>query len=1058
MNSERNKFILFGLNNIYIIVLILQIFFKYISIKCDICDTFQIRTWLYGNKPCPAKCNGGVNKHFYIYEQGYQCIMIDNCPQETVYSTKECVEKCNGNKLGGFCYFDDEFIPSDLYKTEGVVKKCQYFKYIMGKVEGKEVIKCYYNPNSTVHTNVEPCPNQIYDFKIKECLNSCGKYKKTYDLQFIYTECKDECDIGDYKDETEKTCTTSCYENNHNDIYYYPGNEINLCINKCNRNHFYEDYSDHTYGFKCNSKCNYPYHYHVVKNNDFTFFRCYNPSDYAGYSSNGCPNNTYYKYRNACVKNCKDTISITHLGGTTTYSILINGQQRCVENCYLYDKYGDKTDYTCKSPCPKYSQNYLCVDACYNDYVYIEDTYECISQCPNDYYKTSDGKRCVKICPSTEQYIQNKICTNCNGGYLLNGYTNIDGPKTCYSNCPSYTYSKYNDNNKICYYFPPDEGCYFEEDNFKICYTSCTDLSRAKNIDYKYIDENICYKDFNCGDRYYYKDSSGNTYCISNESDEPSQRPNYIKVCTKMEYYYLRGKECISGCNLENEYVIFPTNNSIYLGMTILGACCLNPDCNDTYQYYSEDHILRETCEYKKINSGKVHTRNGNCVKSCPPEYPFENEDGNDCSEKCDNKIYYIGNTKKCVSFCNTYNKFFFEGEKDCLDSCKKTLSSGVVKYYYYEETNNQCYTSCKLINKFSFKNDEGKYHQKCLSSCPDQYKYYYKDDYFCLSSCGNGFIQDERSNKYVCVHQCQEDELIVYNKYCRKKSEGCPNEEPFITFTTVNGVMSEKCVSNCVTTTHKYIFGNRCYIECPSNAPFHYSNSIMCISKNKCGPGHYISSKICYTQCPNERPYFVSETNNNFKCVPFCDLNKYYISTTNECVLECNIGENFIGKNKKCKNQCNENEDGKYYIKYKEKTNYNIYLCIKDYKNYGDSINHVLYLVEGTNEIVADTCPSNKPYASYNGFICLTNCLTDSLLKFSTEQEGKKICSSECINPKYKYYYEEDKICLQNCSIYRNDIINDEDNRCVFECNITSKYKFKEKKKRWLLSLFYRM
>ena len=478
MNSERNKFILFGLNNIYIIVLILQIFFKYISIKCNPCNSGEIRTWLYSYQPCPDICNSETNKHFIFYESEYKCKMINKCPQETVYTTKECVESCNGNKLGGFCYFDNEFGNWDLYieYTNEII--CRYFTYIKGREDDKNIIECYYKPNDVDHPNPEPCPFKIYDINNNYCLRTCNKYTKTKNFYFEYKECRDICEIGDYVDNQNKICDTSCHYNNY--IYYYEAEPRKICRNRCETNHFYEDYGDHSKGYKCNSECNYPYHYDVVIDNDFTFFRCYNPSDYTGYSSNRCQNTNYYKYRNACVKNCKDTQSITHLGSTTTYSIEINGQKRCVENCYLYDKYGDETDYTCKSPCPKYSQNYLCVDACYNNYVYIDGTKECISQCPNDYYKTSDGKRCVKVCPSTEQYIQNKICTNCNGNYLLYGHANIDGPKTCYSNCPSYTYSKYNDNNKICYYFPPDEGCYFEEDNFKICYPSCTDLVEQK--------------------------------------------------------------------------------------------------------------------------------------------------------------------------------------------------------------------------------------------------------------------------------------------------------------------------------------------------------------------------------------------------------------------------------------------------------------------------------------------------------------------------------------------------------------------------------------------------
>jgi hypothetical protein len=109
--------------------------------------------------------------------------------------------------------------------------------------------------------------------------------------------------------------------------------------------------------------------------------------------------------------------------------------------------------------------------------------------------------------------------------------------------------------------------------------------------------------------------------------------------------------------------------------------------------------------------------------------------------------------------------------------------------------------------------------------------------------------------------------------------------------------------------------------------------------------------------------------------------------------------------------------------------------------------INHIEYIVDGTKEIVTDYCPPEKPYASENEYKCYSNCRNNELLKFTTEKEGKKICSSQCITYPYLYYDNTDKICIENCEIYPNNIINEENYTCVYNCDTSSLYKFKTQK-----------
>ena len=1038
------KFDLFRLNNIFLIILIFQFVFKNI-ISQDSNNDCSIISLVYGEQQCsPQACSHREGKKFFGYSEGSNdCIFSNECNNEIVLSTGECSVSCRGKKLGEFCYSNSELTNEELYIIGENVVSCRHVTQLKLREDyNKLETKCFYFPNDMDENHIiVPCDLPFY--RNNKCVDECGsgeKIKKRK-IHFDYKECVSECNEGtEIFVNIKNYCADSCITDGK--LYYYYDNVENdiKCLDKCNEGYY--DYDDNDKGYKCILECKYPRLYNMDETE--TIHKCYNKK----HNTNGCDTEFEYIYNNMCFKSCDNANN--YLRTITTY--IYEAQKRCVEHCYIYNMYidinGEKCVYDCKSN-KYYVHNYRCYAKCPPELFYVEDELEekfCLSNCPYGYYKLINGeeRKCVKKCDGLFIDPINKACTSCEGDFKLEGKETNDGTNICYTNCPSYTYYKYGF--KICKYYPPDSDCYFIEENYSICYGSCVGLNS-----YKYEDNNICYKEFSCGDKYYYKDENGIYKCIP-EKGKDTQRPYYIKLCTDIKYYYLRGKECVKNC-LENEYIIFPTNNSIYLGITILGACCSNYDCNSTYIYHTEDHILLENCPYKKIDGNNErynHSRNGNCVKKCPPEYPYES--GEYCKSSCesDEFIYTIGNSKKCVSKCKDYNQFYFNDEKDCLDSCKKKVNSNSIKYYYYEEKDNRCYTSCILNeedNKFSIENNGGNYHQKCLNKCPDQYPYYYKEDNFCLSNCGDkGFI---KFNTYECVHQCEENEVLVYNKYCKSNDSLCPKEEPFIVIITINGIKINKCVANCLTEHYKYFYLNKCYHECPEEAPFHYNNSNQCI--NECNSGHYLSLKTCYTKCPDSMPYFIEENNKNFKCLPFCDLNEFYVSTTNECVKECKIGENFIGKNKRCKNKCDKDIDGEYYIKYKESSdsNYIIYLCIQDYKNYRDdnipiNNNNILYLVEDSKEIVIDKCPLNKPYASSNGFICLSNCKSDPYLQFSTIKGDKKICSSECLDSEYKYYYPDDKICLKDCKTYRNDIINDENNTCVSECDKNSKYKFK--------------
>ena len=1054
------------------------------NIKCDssICAGKQNckETLLYPDFYCIIS-SSETNKYFYVENQfnagDKVCHTTDQCNDKVVVKTNECVLNCADLiEIGDFCFKSEEITNSDKYKDVPFTNKkvCEDYTYIK-LIDGKEYHICIDDPSKIEGENQiivnNKCPSLYYDIDEKICKDSCGnktitisKGKEPEDEEFTYYECRNKCEykeetIGDVIQKKSFEIYESIEEANSNKNkiycgekcppkapYYYSisGKISPKCIERCDNKHFYNDNNE------CSPYCNN--NYIVEESKDF--FKCTNEE---------CNGNYPFKYQKACLKNCKVTQSdntfkkITYSISSSDHTINI-----CVDDCFSYDNklYSDDESFSCVSKCSDtsniYHYNHKCYKSCSmlnllnNDnqkYYYIKTSLEpnsqteensnlneleCVTKCPNGYYLLSD-EICIKYCPKSSENsyvdLKNKKCSTCKKGegFILNTeLTDTTSPKNifCYESCPPNTYHKINDN--ICYdQTTEDKTCYFPVDNKEVCYPSCKDIPG----DYKYEKNNLCYEEFNCGDKYYYQ-IEGHTKCIENDDD-------LLRECARQNLNYLEGKECKSSCD---NYKIEP-EKTIYSGVTKLGKCCSSPSCDTNYKYYSEDDkILHNSCSLKAIenfDSPKTSTK-GTCVANCPDDFPYEKD--NVCSSIC-NDYYYLAADKKksCVSNCATINKFYFEGERECLDSCSKSID-GNLKHFYYSSPDNKCYFSCSLINKYSLDINLEHSHQKCLDICPDHHKYYFENDLKCLSDCNEGFHESDSRDK--CVLQCKSDEVVIDGNIC---SSECNSKEPFSAYVYLEEkqVFINKCVANCKDGGYDFFYNSKCMKECPKEAPYHYQNGMECLEN--CPEGYFSDANICLTKC-NDSPYFILDEENKFyKCVQNCDSSEYYISSTGECVKKCHVGENFIGKNKKCKNFCDENEDGKYYKKYSEEETtsegmkYNIYLCVNTYGNNE-------YLVDGTNEIVTDSCPENKPYLSINGNICYKDCKNDALYPFSTQENDKKICSFECKGDE-KYFDKEEKICLPNCDIYSNNIINEEDNSCVSECNLNSSFKFQTQK-----------
>ena len=1081
---------------------------------------------IFGDKYiyCDGISSGSIFKYFYIYKYGQtdgRCHFIDKCPDKVVAKTKECVPDCKDLiEVGDFCFdtitnLESSYI-GEIITSNKKKYRCKDYTYIQ-LIDGKEYHICIDDPQNPPSNDGKVnniCPSFHYDSDEKKCVDSCENKKirirtgtNSDGNSFTYQECINECKYSENESGEPNSDSEFEYDESINIagstniycmeqcpfqapfFYKVSTNQSPKCQKNCNPNHFYKKDKN-----QCLLNCDGD-NYYFLKEDSKDFYLCFYSS-----SETVCPPTHPILYEKACLKSCKDTQiinlfkKITYLYESSTSES--DSDQKCIDDCYNYNNikyFSDDDTLTCVSKCSeknnKFHYNNKCINSCTEKgFKYYKKTnldssnsaerseLECVNECPKDYYNYLDI--CLKFCPkiSDKPYANetSKECTSCKipkdpknpqigEGYIFTPEDQNPEPETesqntnqnsfCLKSCPSNYYYKINENK--CIKLPSNDDddiddCYFAEDNKNICYNSC------KEIPGGYLNEKdkICYKDFQCEESKYYN-IEGYVKCITGgESD-------IINECGAHNYNYLRDNECVPECGNEKEYKILPTQ-TIYHGITKLGKCCKNPDCDPEYKYYSEPNkILNKTCSLKLIESADGEnigkSSKGTCVDSCPSDYPYESQDENGkitCKSNCENFYYFIENRKICVDDCKNVNKFYFEGEKECLNNCSKVIDNKLT-YYYYDSTSNKCYISCSELessNKYAIKADDSP--QECLETCPETNKYYYPADNICLSSCTNGFIKSKDSSEdedsYICVNQCDSDEVIINDNNCSKK---CTDEEPFIASVPLkagSSIMINKCVSNCKTfdPNYKYNFfhyeSNKCYIECPPDAPYNLGDQCL----QKCPSGYFVESNECKIQCDgNQKFYIKGEEEDNeediYKCLPNCDLKEYYVSSLGECVKKCGKRENFIGKNRRCKSICEE-EDGIYYKQLNPETeDYPIYQCLQ---SYGESE----YLVDGTKKIVS-SCPKDKPYLSGNGNICYSICNKDKSLPFSTKDasgtSGKSICSFEC-KVETEKYYGEDKVCIGDCEIFQlNKIINGEDNSCVQKCNIESLYRFETNK-----------
>ena len=123
------------------------------------------------------------------------------------------------------------------------------------------------------------------------------------------------------------------------------------------------------------------------------------------------------------------------------------------------------------------------------------------------------------------------------------------------------------------------------------------------------------------------------------------------------------------------------------------------------------------------------------CVKTCneteTPYFYIANENSitkvNTFFSKCPNDKPFVLNNKTCNDKCENNYLYYKLSNKTCLSECPKGFKSHQTEFGY------ECIINCPLETFL--------YNTSCVSSCPNNYSYYFEYDKECLENCGRSYF-----------------------------------------------------------------------------------------------------------------------------------------------------------------------------------------------------------------------------------------------------------------------------------------------------------------------------
>ena len=558
----------------------------------------------------------------------------------------------------------------------------------------------------------DSCENVgTYQYEYKNiCYETCpGDTHPTIDNIYL---CQDNPE-GYYLDTDNifKPCHEGCKSCNEEGT-----NDNHKCID-CKSN--YKTINEIDKPNNCYEECQYLYYF------DSGVYKCTDgnscPSNFNKLinGKNKCIDNcqhddTYqYEYENVCYISCPEN---SHYTSDNPFLCLNNPEGYYLDTDNIY-----KTCYSTCRTCIRYGDinNHNC-DICKEEFHFIEDSgheNNCYPICDNYYFDSEGEYHCNSIVTcNTERPKYIRLKNICIDECQNDDQYQVEYNNECYITCPNDTHVS-SDNLFLCQDYP--EGYYLDTDNiFKPCHEGCKSCNgEGTNDNHKCIDCKSNYK-------------------ALNEIDKPN---NCYEECTFLYYFDSGVYKCTEGNSCPPNY------NKLINGKN---KCIDNCENDDTYQY-----------EY-----------NNRCVLECESGTHLKNDNSKICYK--DPEGYYLDNDnyyKPCFSLCKTCNG---PGDEN-NNNCKECLPNSIL--ILNPQNYNNCYEKCEFYYYF---NSSGSYRCTENNKCPEEQNKLVKSKSKCIDDCSKEEIYKYEENN-ICVKFSDDGKILI-----------CPINIPF--------EKQKECVETC--------------------------------------------------------------------------------------------------------------------------------------------------------------------------------------------------------------------------------------------------------------------
>lgn len=637
----------------------------------------------------------------------------------------------------------------------------------------------------------------------------------------------------------------------------------------------------------------------------------------------------------------KECITEATCTGGSFKMVKDTGKRLCIqaceeENSHTYLKGVSGTECVSKAQCnavPGYTRekSQICMSSaeCYTDSGYLVEATtgdgfgSCDDFCPSGEYKWTDGSSVNECITASECWTKNlytddefdtciasAACTSSSKLFMIDNESSAPKKRLCLAECSTHNTHKWK-NGDVCL---TGKECQDETDRFTqnstfLCVSETTCTTTDSMVVNKENSLNDC--TFTCPATLY-KNATGN--CITAAAcqvDTPAETytlnqtdPQNLCItkaeCDAFGYFTIESfNDCRAGCPAKTE-------TDDYLTYVPDKKCLTEDQCKATSNFYiffeQSSCIDKAACTAFQFFTTAYDV--SQCLANCPATYyAFNPSNEYECVTEADclaktAPIFVQKEDFKCFSKteCTTDLKFTQTGNTECLKNCPTD--------FYKLDTDNTCVDQTTCIgapnNRYTFKTT-----QECIllatctsrsmvavepdkdCICPENTRYYDKDDQVCLNS----------------------DDCTLKNKFTQNDTNVCLTEAQCVAMTPTAGAIVDTwsdCVTDCAV-AGTLIFNlkrttdpaNRCVSSqmCKEYADGYVTDQNTCLKKAECTTQTLKSievSRECLADCANSATHkYTDDTDGicytGIGCQQKSD--RYTYNTTNKCVSKtfCN-------------------------------------------------------------------------------------------------------------------------------------------------------------------------